>query len=161
MSWVCSFIAADHVNRVADPLGRQRALLKYPDPSCDHTQGRLQVVGERCEKLILQSTSFFVCRVGPCANDGKRYLSRDHIGELQLISSERATNIGVEHELADHHAAADERDEGHRFDALGGDDLEVRLERRLTPDVADDDGPGIRGVRSPGRVPLDGPLIGL
>jgi hypothetical protein len=129
VSWVWSFrIAADHVNCVVDPLGREHALLQDPDPSNNDIQGRLQLVGERCEKLILEPNRFCGSRLGPGTDDRERYLSSDHPGELQLISAERARNVGVEHELADHPAVARERNERHRPDALGRDDLAVRLE---------------------------------
>jgi hypothetical protein len=66
-------------------------------------EGRIDELGDE------QRPALYGGRLGPSSNDRKRHLSSDHAGELQLISGERAMNIGVEHERADYPAVARER----------------------------------------------------
>ena len=67
----------------------------------------------------------------------------------------RVRLVVIQHELADHAAEADERDERHRRDAFGLDGRQEAAQRRILRDVGDDDRLRVRAVGRPRGVAFD------
>ena len=85
--------------------------------------------------------------LGPCQRE--RDLRGNHLGELALVLIEHARRVVIEHELPDHAARADERDEGEGADALVGERRLKGLERSVLGDVGDGNRLGVRRIGGP------------
>ena len=93
--------------------------------------------------------------------DRKGDLRGDQAGQLQLVGGRRGRRGVIQHELADDPVEADQRDEGHRGDALGLEGRPIGGERGVGADVGDDDRLRLRAVRRPGRMALDRLPVGV
>ena len=156
-----SRVAADGVDRLAGSRRRQVAALQQLHPADDGTERRAQLVRQRGQELVLEACRLERDVLGARPLHRERHLRGNHPRQLQLVGVEGAWLLRIQHELADDGAAADQRDERQRPDALGGEGVAERRQRRVGERVGHDDGIGIVGIRRPRRMPLDDAAIGL
>jgi hypothetical protein len=79
----------------------------------------------------------------------------DHARELDFLVIERVRGGIVEHELADHPAEADQRNETQSSDPFARKDRQVVLERRFARHVRDEQRLRVHRIGRPGRMSLD------
>jgi hypothetical protein len=94
-------------------------------------------------------------RIDALPPDGEAELARDGQRHRQVFLAETIRRSEVGHEFADHPAIDDQRNEGHRLDALiedGGLEPLVQVRER---DVGDRERRGFGIVRGPGRMTRD------